>query len=59
MAPEMFIGLGLSGLLIMMFGKSPSPNPPKNNKKTVVTLVLPDGEGLTVKELKGASLKKL
>lgn len=41
MAPEMFIGLGLSGLLIMMFGQSPAPKTNKTNKKTVVTFVLP------------------
>lgn len=45
MAPEMFIGLGLSSLLIMMFGKSPAPETTKPNKKPVVTIVLPDGDG--------------
>lgn len=57
MAPEMFVGLGLSGLLIMMFGKSPSAPPKKADKKTVVTFVLPNGEDLTVKDLKSASVK--
>ena len=44
MAPEMFLGLGLSGLLIVMFGKSPTPSTPKS-KNTSVTIVFPDCEG--------------
>lgn len=56
--PEMFIGLGLSGLLIMMFGKSPSAPSKKSDKKTTVTFVLPNGEDLKVQELKGASFKE-
>lgn len=53
MPPEMLIGLSLSGVLIMLFGKSPS-SPPPPRKKTVVTLVLPDGEDV---EFKGASFE--
>ncbi|MEA5467058.1 hypothetical protein [Leptothoe sp. PORK10 BA2] len=42
MPPEMFIGLSLSGLLILMSGKSPAPKSEKPEKKTVVTFILPD-----------------
>lgn len=44
MALEMFLGLGLSGLLIMMFGKSPTPSTTKP-KNTSVTIVFPDCDG--------------
>ncbi|MEO0867292.1 MAG: hypothetical protein AAFY17_02365, partial [Cyanobacteria bacterium J06642_11] len=57
MAPEMFLGLGLSGLLIMMFGKSPSAPPKKEEKKAVITFVLPDGEALPLSAIKSASVK--
>ncbi len=60
MAPEMFLGLGLSGLLIMMFGKSPTPSNPKPKKKTVVTFVLPSGDGDSpiLKEIQTANFKE-
>ncbi|MEM6252741.1 MAG: hypothetical protein AAF821_07455 [Cyanobacteria bacterium P01_D01_bin.156] len=54
---EMFIGLGLSGLLIVMFGKSPSKSKPKPDNKATLTLVL-NGQDYTVKEVKGASFEQ-
>lgn len=58
MAPEMFIGLGLSGLLIMIFGKSPAPQANKSSKKTVVTFVLPNCDDGGPIQLQEASFKK-
>ena len=50
MSPEMFIGFGLSALVVMMFGQSPAPQP-KQPKKTVVTFVLPScDDGQEVQE---------
>ena len=45
MSPDMLIGLSLSGLLILLFGQSPSPKPEKPTKKTIATLVLSGSSG--------------
>ncbi|MEO1509667.1 MAG: hypothetical protein AAFU84_18670 [Cyanobacteria bacterium J06633_23] len=52
MSPEMFIGFGLSALVVMMLGKSPEPKP-KTPKRTTVTFVLPDcdSEGVILKDV--------
>ncbi|MEL6935149.1 MAG: hypothetical protein AAFO59_00605 [Cyanobacteria bacterium J06607_17] len=58
MSPEMFVGFGLSALVVMMLGKSPEPKP-KTPKRTTVTFVLPDcdNEGLILKEIQEARLE--
>ncbi|MEO0432510.1 MAG: hypothetical protein AAF151_12515 [Cyanobacteria bacterium J06656_5] len=55
MSPEMFVGFGLSALVVMMFGKSPKPQP-KPPKRTTVTFVLPDCDdsGVILKEVQEA-----
>ena len=60
MPPEMFIGLSLSGLLILMSGKSPAPKADQSDEKTVVTFILPDcsDAGSFVGKTQAASLKK-
>ena len=58
MSPEMFIGFGLSALVVMMLGQSSTP-PPSKPKKTVVTFVLPncDDDKVLLKEVKEASFE--
>ncbi|MEL6230927.1 MAG: hypothetical protein AAFR24_13535 [Cyanobacteria bacterium J06627_3] len=52
MSPEMFVGFGLSALVVMMLGKSPETKP-KTPKRTTVTFVLPDcdSEGVILKDV--------
>ena len=59
MSPEMFVGFGLSALVVMMFGKSPKPKP-KTTKRTTVTFVLPDcdNEEFILKEVQEARLDR-
>lgn len=55
MSPEMFVGLGLSALVVTMLGKSPDAEPSKP-RKTLITFVLPncDDEGVILKEIQEA-----
>ncbi|MGD1855128.1 MAG: hypothetical protein ACFB2W_12850 [Leptolyngbyaceae cyanobacterium] len=57
MSPEMFIGFGLSALVVMLLGKSPEPKP--KSKKTVVTFVLPNcDDEIILKEVQEANFEQ-